>query len=45
MATNFRNIVGKDIGTERVAVPIGIYATSTTVIGMNIANLTDHGKL
>ena len=41
MATNFRNIVGKDIGTERVAVYTVPAATSTTVIGMNIANLTD----
>ena len=41
MATNFRNIVGKDIGTERVAVYTVPSATSTTVIGMNIANLTD----
>ena len=42
MATNFRNIVGKEIGTERVAVYTVPAATSTTaVIGMNIANLTD----
>lgn len=41
MATNFKNIIGKDIGTERVAVYEVPAATSTTVIGMNIANLTD----
>jgi hypothetical protein len=41
MATNFKNIVGKQIGTERVAVYTVPAATSTTVIGMNIANLTE----
>lgn len=41
MATNFKNIIGKDIGTERVAVYTVPPATSTTVIGMNIANLTE----
>lgn len=41
MATNFKNIIGKDIGTERVAVYTVPAATSTTVIGMNVANLTD----
>ena len=40
MATNFRNIVGKEIGTQRVAVYTTPSATSTTIIGMNIANLT-----
>tara|TARA_Y200000002_G_scaffold363_1_gene342 strand:+ start:9558 stop:9887 length:330 start_codon:yes stop_codon:yes gene_type:complete len=41
MATNFKNIVTKDIGTQRVIVYTTPAATSTTVIGMNIANLTD----
>ena len=41
MATNFRNIVGKEIGTQRVPVYTVPAATSTTVIGMNIANLKD----
>ncbi len=41
MATNFKNVIGKEIGTERVAVYTVPPATSTTVIGMNIANLTD----
>ena len=41
MATNFRNIIGKEIGTQRVAVYTTPAATSTTIIGMNIANLTD----
>ena len=40
MATNFKNIIGKEIGTQRVAVYTVPAATSTTVIGMNIANLT-----
>ena len=40
MATNFRNIVGKDIGTQRVAVYTTPSATSTTIIGMNLANTT-----
>ena len=40
MATNFKNIIGKEIGTQRVAVYTTPAATSTTVIGMNIANLT-----
>ena len=40
MATNFKNIIGKQIGTERVAVYTTPAATSTTIIGMNIANLT-----
>ena len=42
MATNFRNIIGKEIGTQRVAVYTVPAATSTTVIGMNIANLTEN---
>ena len=41
MATNFRNIVGKEIGTQRVSVYTVPAATSTTVIGMNLANLKD----
>ena len=41
MATNFKNVIGKEIGTERVAVYTVPAATSTTVIGMNVANLTD----
>lgn len=41
MATNFKNVIGKDIGTERVAVYTVPPATSTTVIGMNLANLTN----
>ena len=41
MATNFRNIVGKEIGTQRVPVYTVPAATSTTVIGMNLANLKD----
>ena len=41
MATNFRNIIGKEIGTQRVAVYTTPAATSTTIIGLNIANLTD----
>jgi hypothetical protein len=41
MATNFKNIIGKQIGTERVAVYTVPAATSTTVIGMNVANLTE----
>ena len=40
MATNFKNIIGKEIGTQRVAVYTTPAATSTTIIGMNIANLT-----
>ena len=40
MATNFKNVIGKEIGTERVAVYTVPAATSTTVIGMNVANLT-----
>ena len=40
MATNFKNIMGKQIGTERVVVYTVPAATSTTIIGMNIANLT-----
>ncbi len=42
MATNFKNIIGKEIGTQRVAVYTVPAATSTTVIGMNIANLTEN---
>ena len=42
MATNFKNIIGKEIGTTRVAVYTVPAATSTTVIGMNIANLTEN---
>ena len=41
MATNFKNIIGKQIGTERVAVYTVPAATSTTIIGMNIANLQE----
>lgn len=41
MATNFKNIIGKQIGTERVAVYTVPAATATTVIGMNVANLTE----
>ena len=41
MATNFKNVVAKEIGTQRVAVYTTPAATSTTIIGMNIANLTD----
>jgi len=41
MATNFKNVIGKDIGTQRVAVYTTPAATSTTVIGMNLANLTE----
>ena len=41
MATNFRNIIGKEIGTQRVAVSHNVRLTSTTIIGLNIANLTD----
>ena len=37
MATNFKNIIGKEIGTQRVAVYTVPVATSTTP-GMNIAN-------
>ena len=37
MATNFNNIIGKEIGTQRVAVYTTPAATSTTVIGINIA--------
>ena len=40
MATNFKNIIGKEVGTSRVAVYTTPAATSATVIGMNIANLT-----
>ena len=40
MATNFKNIIGKEIGTQRVAVYTTPAATSTTIIGMNVANLT-----
>ena len=40
MATNFKNIIAKDVGTQRVAVYTTPAATSTTIIGMNIANLT-----
>ena len=40
MATNFKNIIGKEVGTSRVAVYTPPAATSATVIGMNIANLT-----
>ena len=40
MATNFKNVIGKEIGTQRVAVYTVPAATSTTVIGMNVANLT-----
>ena len=32
MATNFKNIIGKQIGTERVAVYTTPAATSTTVL-------------
>ena len=42
MATNFKNIIGKEIGTQRVAVYTVPAATSTSVIGMNIANLTEN---
>jgi hypothetical protein len=41
MATNFKNVIGKQVGTERVAVYTCPAATSTTIIGMNLANLTD----
>ena len=36
MATNFKNVVTKEIGTQRVAVYTTPAATSTTIIGMNI---------
>mgnify|MGYP001416863544 CR=1 FL=1 len=42
MATNFKNIIGKDIGTSRVPVYTTPAATSTTIIGMNVANLTEN---
>jgi len=40
MATNFKNVITKQIGTERVAVYTCPAATSSTVIGLNLANLT-----
>lgn len=40
MATNFKNVVTKEIGTQRVTVYESPNSTKATIIGMSIANIT-----
>lgn len=41
MATNFKNVIEKDIGTVRVSVYTTPPANNTTVLGLSLANTTD----
>jgi hypothetical protein len=41
MATNFKNVITKEVGTVRVAVYTTPPANNTTVIGLSVANITD----
>lgn len=41
MATNFKNVISKEVGTVRVPVYTSPAATRATIIGMSLANLTD----
>ena len=44
MATFFRTKVIKDIGTQKIVVFGSTPATNATVIGLNLANITDFGS-
>jgi len=41
MATNFKNVIAKDIGTVRTPIYTTPAANNTTVLGLSLANTTD----